>query len=78
MGRLSRAEARARLGFPTVPTHSFRKTVATALDRAGLSARDIAECLGHENPSVTQDVHMAKRSNSTRAAAAVGAAPEPR
>lgn len=72
------AEARARLGFPSVTTHSFRKTVATALDRAGLSARDIAEYLGHENPSVTQDVYMAKRSDSTRAAAALGAALEPR
>ncbi|SDH75312.1 tyrosine-type recombinase/integrase [Agrococcus jejuensis] len=72
------AEARDRLGFPTVTTHSFRKTVATALDRAGLSARDIAEYLGHEQPSMTQDVYMAKRSDSTRAAAALGEALSPK
>lgn len=66
------AEARGRLGFPTVTTHSFRKTVATALDLAGLSARDIAEYLGHENPSITQDVYMAKNAESARAAAAMG------
>jgi integrase len=65
------AEARDRLGFPGVTTHSFRKTVATALDRAGLSARDIAEYLGHANPSLTQDVYMAKRSDSARAASAM-------
>lgn len=67
------AEARDRLGYPGVTTHSFRKTVATALDRAGLSARDIAEYLGHENPSITQDVYMAKNTESARAAAAMGA-----
>ncbi|GAA1769815.1 site-specific integrase [Agromyces humatus] len=66
------AEARERIGYPTVTTHSFRKTVATALDRAGLSARDIAEYLGHENPSITQDVYMAKNAESARAAAAMG------
>lgn len=66
------AEARERLGFPSVTTHSFRKTVATALDQAGLSARDIAEYLGHENPSITQDVYMAKNAESARAAAAMG------
>lgn len=66
------ALARGRLGFPDVTTHSFRKTVATALDKAGLSARDIAEYLGHENPSITQDVYMAKNAGSGRAAAAMG------
>lgn len=64
-------EARERLGFPDVTTHSFRKTVATALDQAGLSARDIAEYLGHENPSITQDVYMAKNTGGKRAAAAL-------
>jgi integrase len=63
-------EARERLGFPTVTTHSFRKTVATALDQAGLTAREIAEYLGHENPSITQDVYMAKNTGGKRAAAA--------
>jgi integrase len=63
--------ARIRLGYPTVTTHSFRKTVATALDQAGCTAREIAEYLGHENPSLTQDVYMAKNTGGTRAAAAL-------
>ena len=65
------AKARGRLGFDYVTTHSFRKTVATALDRAGLSARDIAEYLGHENPSITQDVYMNKNTGGAKAAGAL-------
>ena len=63
--------ARERLGYPGVTTHSFRKTVATALDRAGLTSREIAEYLGHENPSITQDVYMAKNTGGVRAAASL-------
>lgn len=66
--------ARDRIGFPGVSTHSFRKSVATALDQAGLSARAIAEYLGHENPSITQDVYMAKNTGGKRAAKALGIA----
>ncbi|MDJ0336423.1 tyrosine-type recombinase/integrase [Salinibacterium sp. G-O1] len=65
------SEARTRLGFPGVTTHSFRKTVATALDRAGLSAREIADYLGHENPSLTQDVYMARNTGGAKAAKAL-------
>lgn len=64
-------DARVRLGFPDVTSHSFRKTVATALDQAGMTAREIAEYLGHENPSLTQDVYMAKNTGGARAAAAL-------
>lgn len=64
-------EARDRLGYPKVTTHSFRKTVATVLDQAGLSAREIAEYLGHENPSLTQDVYMAKNTGGKKAALAL-------
>ncbi|TFB87277.1 site-specific integrase [Cryobacterium algoricola] len=64
-------DARDRLGYPTVTTHSFRKTVATALDHSGLSAREIADYLGHENPSLTQDVYMAKSTGGTKAAKAL-------
>ncbi|MBG6215466.1 MULTISPECIES: site-specific integrase [unclassified Cryobacterium] len=60
--------ARERVGYPGVTTHSFRKTVATALDQSGLSAREIAEYLGHANPSLTQDVYMAKNTGGVRAA----------
>lgn len=46
------------LGNPELSTHSFRKTVATILDKAGLSATEIADYLGHENPSMTEDICM--------------------
>ncbi|MGW9020177.1 site-specific integrase [Leucobacter chromiiresistens] len=61
-------DRRDALGFPELSTHSFRKTVATMLDSAGLSARDIAEYLGHANPSITQDTYMAKTTGSRKAA----------
>lgn len=68
-----RRTARERLGYPTVTTHSFRKTVATALDHAGLSAREIAKYLGHADPSLTQDVYMAKNTGGLKAAHALDA-----
>jgi integrase len=66
------ADARDRLGLPKGYTfHAFRKTVATALDQAGLSARDVAEYLGHANPSITQNVYMSKTVGGRRAADAL-------
>ena len=40
---------------------NFRKTVATLLDEAGLTARQIADILGHARPSMTQDVYMGRQ-----------------
>lgn len=57
-------ERRNDLGFPGVTSHSLRKCVATMLDEAGMSARAIADYLGHRRPSMTQDVYM-QRSRST-------------
>jgi integrase len=57
-----------RAEFEWVTSHTFRKTVATRLDEAGLSARQIADHLGHARPSVTQDVYMGRNVVSTRAA----------
>jgi len=57
-----------RAHFDWVTSHTFRKTVATRLDEAGLSARQIADHLGHARPSVTQDVYMGRNVASTRAA----------
>ena len=65
------ASNRDRLGYPGFTSHGFRKTVATALDAAGLSARDVAEYLGHKNPSMTQDVYMSRNTQSKKAAAAL-------
>lgn len=67
------ADARARLGLPAYTFHSFRKTVATALDQAGLSARDIAEYLGHADPSLTMGVYMSKTVGGSKAASALDA-----
>lgn len=65
-------EARKRLGFdPRWTFHAFRKTVATALDQAGLTARDIAEYLGHANPSLTMNTYMSKTVGGRRAADAL-------
>lgn len=38
--------------------HSFRHFVATRLDEAGLTARQIADYLGHDHISTTQEVYM--------------------
>lgn len=46
------------LGFPDLKTHSFRKTAATVLERAGLSPTEIADYLGHEDPSLTQSTYL--------------------
>ena len=60
-----------RAGFDRVTSHVFRKTVATRLDEAGLSARQIADHLGHTRPSLTQDVHLGRGVASPEAAAAL-------
>lgn len=60
-----------RAGYPWVSSHTFRKTVATRLDEAGLSARQIADQLGHERPSMTTDVYMGRQVVSSEAAQAL-------
>lgn len=52
----------ARAGYEWVTFRTFRRTVATLLDEAGLTARQIADILGHSRPSMTQDVYMGRRS----------------
>ena len=51
---------REQLGVPEVTTHSFRKTVATLVDDAGLSARIGADHLGHAKIRMTQDRYMSR------------------
>ncbi len=51
--------------------HAFRYLVATRLDAAGLSAREIADYLGHERISMTQDVYMSRKATGANAAAAL-------
>ncbi|OCB41037.1 integrase [Mycobacterium malmoense] len=51
-------KVRNALGVPDVTSHSFRKSVATMIDDAGLSARIGADQLGHAKVSMTQDRYM--------------------
>ncbi|NEM08888.1 site-specific integrase [Geodermatophilus normandii] len=64
-------QALDRAGFDWVTSHVFRKTVATRLDEAGLSARQIADHLGHNRPSLTQDVYMGRGLAAPEAAEAL-------
>lgn len=57
-----------RLGYDWVSSHTFRRTVATRLDEAGLSARQVADQLGHAKPSMTQDKYMGRNVVSADAA----------
>ncbi|MEO9138024.1 MAG: tyrosine-type recombinase/integrase [Jatrophihabitans sp.] len=51
-----------------VTSHVFRKTVATRLDEAGFSPRQVADQLGHANPSMTLDVYFGRHVVSAAAA----------
>ncbi|TDD90301.1 site-specific integrase [Saccharopolyspora karakumensis] len=51
---------RKRAGFEWVTFHTFRKTVATLLDDAGLTARQVADVLGHSHPSMTLNNYMGR------------------
>jgi len=66
-------EAFAGAGMPGLTSHAFRKTVATLMDEAGLSARQAADQLGHAKPSMTADVYYGRRTRATGAAAALEA-----
>jgi integrase len=60
---------RAEAGYDWLTSHSLgRKTVATLLDEAGASARQIADQLGHARVSMTQDVYMKRRSATNKQA----------
>lgn len=65
-------EYRERAKLPDSYTfHAFRKSVATALDQAGLTPRDVAEYLGHANPALTMSTYMSKTVGGSRAADAL-------
>jgi hypothetical protein len=51
-----------RAGFEGATSHYLRRTVATLMDEAGLSARSAADQLGHAKPSLTADMYMAAES----------------
>lgn len=55
-----------------VTSHTFRKTVATRLDEAGLTPRQVADQLGHANPSMTLDVYFGRHVVSADTAHVLG------
>jgi integrase len=63
-------EIRQWVGLDWMTTHVWRKTAATILDEAGLSARAIADQMGHAQISMTQNVYLG-RGGMTPAAATV-------
>ncbi len=66
-------QARGTEALAWITSHSFRTTAATILDDAALSARLVADQLGHSRPSMTQD-YMGRRAIDSQAAAALEAA----
>jgi integrase len=44
-----------------VTSHTFHKTVATRLDEAGLTLRQVADPWSHANPSMTLDVYFGRQ-----------------
>lgn len=58
-----------------VTSHTFRKTVATRLEEAGFTPRQVADQLGHANPSMTLDVYFGRRVVSAATAAALDQPP---
>ncbi|MEI8413148.1 MULTISPECIES: site-specific integrase [unclassified Kribbella] len=56
-----------------VKSHNFRKTLATLLDDAGQSARQIADQLGHSRVSMTQDGYLGRKIRNAQAVEALNA-----
>ena len=53
--------------MPGITSHVFRRTVATLMDDAGLSARKAADQLGHAKTSLTQDIYYGRKKRATGA-----------
>jgi integrase len=66
-------EVFARVGYPSVTSHTFRKTVGSLMDDAGLSARAAADQLGHAKVSMTQDRYFGRKVRATGGAAVLEA-----
>jgi len=63
----------ARIGYPGITSHTFRKTVGSLMDDAGLSARAAADQLGNAKASMTQDRYFGRRVRATGGAAVLEA-----
>ncbi|APH00399.1 tyrosine-type recombinase/integrase [Janibacter indicus] len=61
-----------------VTSHAWRKTTASILDGSGVTARIIADQLGHSRVSMTQDVYLGRGEHDPRVLAPLEAAdPQP-
>jgi integrase len=72
-------EAFDTAGYTWVTSHIYRKTVATIMDAAGLTARQAAHQLGHAKVSMTQDNYFGRkvaRTGAARVSEMFGAATE--
>ena len=58
----------AEAGFPGIVPHTMRKTVATEMDKAGLTGRDIADQLGQANISLVYSTYLGRKIRDTGAA----------
>ncbi|MGH3564534.1 MAG: hypothetical protein ACRDRH_00585 [Pseudonocardia sp.] len=56
------------VGYGWVTSHVYRKTVTTLMDSAGLTARQLADHLGHAKVSMTQDSYFGRKVMRTGAA----------
>ncbi len=59
------------MGYGWLVPHHLRKTGATTMDKEGLTAREIADQLGHAKTSMTLDSYMGRKIMNPRAAAAL-------
>ena len=64
-------EVRLDSDLEWVTSHAWRKTTASILDGSGVTARIIADQLGHSRVSMTQDVYLGRRSVDPRVVTAL-------
>jgi len=62
-------EAWDTAGYQWVTSHVYRRTVATWMDKSGLSARAAADQLGHVRVSLVQDSYFGRQTRATGARA---------
>ncbi|WP_162253930.1 site-specific integrase [Phycicoccus sp. Soil748] len=67
-------QIREASGMDWVTTHTWRKTTASVLDGSGITARMIADQLGHSRVSMTQDVYLGRGAVDPRVVQALEAA----
>jgi integrase len=60
-----------RVGHTGISGRSFRKMVATELDKHGYTPRQIADQLGHARPSVTLDIYQTRENTGPATVAAI-------